>query len=276
MINRIIELIQKLIKKIKQWFGLREKRTTNQSNRLFKMIDPQEYNNNDWVEIKTQTKSTNFDETVDADEDVKFESLKDMYFLNENKEIDILMPVTCGRSASYQVCYTEPNRFLVLVRDDDFVCLYPKIIIAGKTVNVYTGHTLKLASSTIRNIGQMINPQVYVEPKGKTTIPMIHAKVLGQATIMTQTVEGFKCAIIETVVTTNINVMYMIKGKPRIGTAAIVFTLMLDEEYVWSGSLVQYQKGAFIVSNTTRYEEENIIKIVAVAIAHFDYNINTI
>lgn len=265
-----------MIKKIQSWFGFRGKKQTKQSKQISPIIDSHEYDNNDWIEIKHRVKSNNFDETVDATEDLKFESLKDMYFLNEHKEINILMPLECTRSASYQVCTTEPNRFLVLVRDEDFVCLYPKVIIAGKTVNVYTGHTLKLASNTVKNIGQMVNPQVYIEPKGKTTIPMIHAKSIGTATIMTQTVDGHKCSIIETVVTTNVNVMYMIKGKPKIGTAAIVFTLMTDEEYIWSGSLVQYQRGAFIVSNTTRYEKESIIKVVAIAIAHFDYTINTI
>jgi hypothetical protein len=69
--------------------------------------------------------------------------------------------------------------------------------------------------------------------------------------------------------------MAMMFGKPKRYTIALIFTIQEETEYIWSGSLVQYDKHAFIVSNVTRYADTSIIKIVAFAIGTHNKLITT-
>lgn len=271
----IIEYIVRIFNKIKETIkNMFRKRKTSARKYKKNNTSVTHYNNNDWAEVKYKRSTNEKKEKYNQKEKIDYIA-QDYYYVNNDKEVIVQMPPQCYEARPINVCITEPNKHIEILRDENFVCLYPKIKIAGKSARIFTGHTFDLVKNSIDEHYIAINPQVIVTPKTKTTIPMIKTEKQKLATIYTITVEKSKHALIEVVPTTVANIMYNIKGKPKVGTIALVFTMILDTDYIWSGSLIQYDGAAFVVSNRTYYESTNITKIVAFAIASHDYKIIT-
>lgn len=232
------------------------------------------YDNTDWVEVKGKyvTEDNDYQHSHPTE---TTDDLNDFYCMVEENKLMITMPTECYHAANHKVCRTDENRHLTMVRDEDFVCMYPTVNIAGIKVNLYTGHTYMLNKDNIDTTTAQINPQVYVSPGRKTTVPTQYFKAKKSAVIMTTTVSMNENVVIDCQPTTHVNTMYMLKGKPKRGTIALVFTLIPDEEYVWSGSLVQYGKAVYIVSNATKYEWSGVVKLVAYSVSSHDVDIIT-
>jgi hypothetical protein len=234
----------------------------------------EQYDNTCWVEVKNKRyidNSNDIDDTNQTDMD----ALKDYYYMSENHQVTIVMKDNINHFAASQICKTDPTNRLTLAEDQDFVCLYPTVKINNTKTRLFTGHTMMLMMKIIDEEFTELNPQVYITPKAKTTMPVGYFKKYHKATIMTIECATKEYRVIDTHPTTHINVILMDKGKPKMGTIALVFTICVDDEYIWSGSIVLYQKHVYIISNKTVYNDGDIIKLVAFSIGSHPINIVT-
>lgn len=268
IINFIISIWNKIIKMFKKTKNTRKTKSKKYEYQY-------EYDNNDWKEVGVSTYTDEYQCTIEDEKDDVYQEVRDYYVMVSPTKVKIKLKDKCDLALPHNCCMTEQNKHVVLVRDAEKMCLYPKIKISDIVVNIYTGHTLTMIDNNSLINGYSINPQVYVSQKGKTTIPLPYFKRRQKAIIMTKTLAESKDIIIQTMPSCHINVMHMYRGRPKMATIALVFTLILDDDYVWSGSLIHYCKYAFIVSNKTHYKDSNVTKIVAFTIASHDIEIIT-
>lgn len=274
MLNKIINWIKTTIKRIVEMFNKRKKRKTNTTHKA--QDNDFGYNNADWG-IVDHTGKTNNLKIIESesDNDDTGKSMTDIYYMSKVNELIIIMPLTADYSKNCQYCTTDKNKHLTLVKDNDFMCLYPTLSLLGKVVKIFTGHTYMMIQNQSNIDPTFVNPQILVTPKTKVTLPMQKVSRKKLATIMTMDINNTSNYVLETVPSTFVDVQYKVKGKPKIGTIALIFTINIDTDMIWSGSIVRYDNAVFIMSNTTHYEETGVIKLVAFAVATHDIKIIT-
>jgi hypothetical protein len=269
IINFIITAFKRVLSFFRGW-------TKSKKNNAPNDDAPYQYDNADWYEVSYNKGKSNMkeieNEIENNDDNV---ILTDIYYLKTSTDLRIVMPLSAYYSKPCQMCKTDGNRYLTLIKDNDFVCLYPTLNIQGKVIKVFTAHTYAMVDKDSNLSTCILNPQVIISPTSKSTIPMVKVPKNKLATIMTSTITSGDNYILETVPTTVVNVMHLVKGKPKIGTIALIFTIAMETELVWSGSIVRYENSLFIISNRTMYEDSGVIKLVAFAIASHNIQITT-
>lgn len=275
MMTRFLNNLKVLIIRLWKWIKSLWKKNNKAEKR--KQASYQEvYDNTDWIEIKYDKRNTNIEEVEEEREaDGQYESISDLYNFTDKNNLIITMPVTCSIANTARYCKTDANNHIMLVQDEDFMCLFPTIKLGSMVVKVFVGHTYALLTNQQDVQSTLLNPQVIVIPKTKTILPMPKTAKNKFATIMTVDKVGRQHYIIETTPSTIVNVAYLKKGKPHIGTIALIVTIHREIDMIWSGSIITYDRAAFIVSNVTSYEETGVLKIIAFAIASHDVKITT-
>lgn len=270
--RKITALFKCVVNFIKYMFGKNKEKKrprNNEDNDMYFHAD-----NNDWVKVRNKAFSKHNEENTEEEED-HVPKMKDKYGMTNKDTMTIFLKDVEDKFVVSKMCRTEPDKRMTLVRHEDKACLYPRISLIGKEARIFTGHTYELFQNDHIKDKMLLNPQVVVIPSSKNTIPVTHFTKIETATIMTMTCDDQQHCVIETYPTTLVNAMYFVKGKPKLGTIALVFTISPDEDYIWSGSLVRYGKAMFIISNVTKYADTGVIKIVAFAIATHNIKIIT-
>lgn len=218
--------------------------------------------------------STNIEEVEESNTDEHQKVNRDIYYLTDKgSKVQIEYSVVVDASEETYYCIAERTPFVSLIRDSDFIFLYSTINWQGTVIKIFASHTLPFLDENIKENAAQLNPQIYTIPKVKRSIPIKHITKQGKAIIYTKEVMTMKDYIIETKVTTNVNVMCLMKPKPKVGTVAIVLTLPNEKDMYWSGSIVKYEKQIYIVGIVTIFPETSVIKLVAYALATYTIQI---
>lgn len=265
MIDKIILMIRTIIERIKRKFGGTKKRTQGKKRNIGK----QTYDNTKWFNKNQQSLSNNVKEDQNSEkDDEKQEISHDYYYMPSTNLMKIIMSCNVSETNSYNYCKTDPNCHINLIRDEDMTCLYPTITIAGQTIKIFVSHAIYLLDENTRNSASQLNPQVYIIPKTKTTIPIINLKKakITKAMIYTKEIETQMDYIIEAEINTIINAMYLIKGTAKLGTIAMTFIFTDEKQMYWSGSLVIVEARVYIIGTVTRYPDTSAIKLLAYAV----------
>lgn len=265
MFEKLIQMIKKLYNFIMDLiFRKKKKRQPRKDN-----SNNETYDNINWCRVTSKKNKEKQDDQYSPSVKIP----KDIYGFKSDKVLEIKFPILQELSNETYFAKVDRNNYINLISDEDFHCLYPSITVSNTTVKIFVSHALMLTDSDTKSKASMVNPQVYMIPKPKLTLPTKWHKQYHEANIYTKEIGTMADYIITCKPLTHINTMYQTKPKPKMGTIALTFNLPNDKEMFWSGSLVRYQKSIFIVGMTSLIEDYSIIKIIAYSVTTHDITI---
>jgi hypothetical protein len=261
-ISKFCKLLSRIFQIIKSWFTTEEPPETTATYDHYTLSPEQTYKS----AILTDSEIDQKDPGTTTDSKPKPE--KHLYYISDNKLIVSLNDMAIEICNSHVYAAKDDKRLEILIHEGE-ACLSFSINVFQMKLKVAPAHATRAMDEQDASKLEHLNPMV-VCSKRKTKNPIVfRCKHKDKIHIYTLSSDMTTRYLILTTVFQKLDAMIMVKGKPKLVTIGIIIHLAIEQEFIFSGSLVLDKSGGvYVVSSVTNHKDGFKIIVAWAVIEH--------